>query len=290
MSYTGTVRCGYCYQSGHNKTSCPELKKKWEEDPNSYYGRQWAAIQARKAKPKICGYCGEEGHTRAGCELMKRHKSQFQFELSLWRRAVLKWAKDTGFGIGALVRAPQTSYRRDGQYMYPSDENYIPPAGMIMHNTPGVFMTHYAGIPETNEWTSSSTPFASFEIMGIKDPGYYGKDTSIGIPCIPGIVPRLSRRKTYYGEYANYDREEYVGDGAQWEVVSPAVKDFSSAWVSAKELKEVTKIHFKGGKSAEQAHGFCHFTDFQRDQLQQYVNGEIELSEMSDPELSTDDS
>ncbi len=47
MSYNGTVRCSYCYQSGHNKTSCPELKKKWEEDPNSYYGRQWAAIQAR---------------------------------------------------------------------------------------------------------------------------------------------------------------------------------------------------------------------------------------------------
>ena len=43
-------------------------------------------------------------------------------------------------------------------------------------------------------------------------------------------------------------------------------------------------------RDSEQAHGFSHFTDFQRDQLQQYVNGEIELSEMSDPELPTEDS
>jgi len=290
MSYSGTVRCGHCYEKGHNRTSCPELKKKWEEDPNSYYGRQWAAMQERKKKPKNCGYCGTEGHTRAGCAEMKRHKSQFQFELGLWRRAVLKWAKETGFGVGALVRANETSYRRDGRYMYSSDDDYIPPVGLIMHDTPGVFMTHYAGIPESNAWTSSNTPFASFEIMGVKDPGYYGRSINIAIPCIPGIVPRFSKRKTYYGEYSNYDREDYAGSDIKWETVSPAVKDFNSEWVSAKELKKVTKEHFKGGKDAEMSHEFQHFTDFQRDQLQKYVNGEIELSEMSDPELSPEDS
>jgi hypothetical protein len=288
MSYSGTVRCGHCYEKGHNKTSCPELKKKWEENPDSYYGRQWATYQARKKRPKTCSYCGTAGHTRAGCAEMKRHKSQFQFELSLWRRAVLKWAKDTGLGIGALVRAPRSSYRRDGQYMYPGDEDYIPAAGMIMHNTPGVFMTHYQGINETSEWTNSNVAFASFDIMGVKDPGYYGKSMTLNIPCIPGIVPQYAERKNYYGDVNHYDREDYAGDTAYWEVVSPAVKDFNSEWVGAKELKRITKEHFKG--SDEQAHSFHCFTDFQRDQLQKYVNGEIELSEMSDPELSSEDS
>ena len=290
MSYTGTVRCSHCYQSGHNKTSCPELKKKWEEDPNSYYGRQWQAILDRKAKPRICSYCGEEGHTRAGCAIMKRHKSQFQFELSLWRRAVLKWAKDTGFGIGAMVRAGKISYRRDGQYLYPSDDNYVPPVGMVMHDTPGQFMTHYVGIPATNAWSNNNVPFASFDVMGIKDPGYYGKSLTLAIPSIPGIVPRHGRVKSYYDQYNNYDRNEYVGAEGEWETVSPAVKDFSSEWVGAKTLAKVTKEHFRGGKTAEQAHGFKHFTDFQLDQLQRYVNGEIQLSEMDDPELPGDDS
>ena len=288
MSYSGTVRCGHCYEKGHNRTSCPELKKAWEKDPNSYYGRQWATYQARKKKAKTCSYCGTQGHTRAGCAEMKRHKSQFQFELSLWRRAVLKWAKDTGFGIGALVRAPRSSYRRNGQYMYPGDDDYIPAAGMVMHTTPGVFLTHYQGISATNEWTSSNVPFASFDIMGIKDPGYYGKSMTLNIPCIPGIVPQYAERKNYYGDVSHYDREDYAGDTVCWEVVSPAVKDFDSEWVGAKELKRITKEHFKGNN--EQAHSFHCFTDFQRDQLQKYVNGEIELSEMSDPELSSEDS
>ena len=71
MSWTGTVRCGHCYESGHNKTGCPKLKKAYEDDPNSWQGREWARIKARKAKPKICGYCDTSGHTRAGCEIFK---------------------------------------------------------------------------------------------------------------------------------------------------------------------------------------------------------------------------
>jgi len=31
MSYKRTVRCSYCYGTGHNKSSCPEYKAKIEE-------------------------------------------------------------------------------------------------------------------------------------------------------------------------------------------------------------------------------------------------------------------
>ena len=79
----------------------------WEEDPNSYYGRQWAAIQAAQEEAKGLWLLRHgRSHPRRLCRNEAKHKSQFQFELSLWRRAVLKWAKDTGFGIGALVRSP----------------------------------------------------------------------------------------------------------------------------------------------------------------------------------------
>ena len=54
------------------------------------------------------------------------------------------------------------------------------------------------------------------------------------------------------------------------------------------KLKKVTKTHF----AAPQEHTnrtFFTFNDFQRTQLQQYVNGEIELSEMNDPEVPGSD-
>ena len=31
MSWNGTVRCGHCWESGHNRSSCPDLRKKIEE-------------------------------------------------------------------------------------------------------------------------------------------------------------------------------------------------------------------------------------------------------------------
>ena len=77
MSWNGTVRCSNCYDNGHNKTGCPELKKAWEENPDSFKGREWARIEARKRAPKKCSYCKETGHTRAGCDEIKQHRVQF---------------------------------------------------------------------------------------------------------------------------------------------------------------------------------------------------------------------
>ena len=51
----------------------------------------------------------------------------------------------------------------------------------------------------------------------------------------------------------------------------------------------MTKTHFAAPQEQVER-GFWTFNDFQRTQLQQYVNGEIELSEMNDPEVPTDNS
>jgi len=288
MSWTGTVRCSVCYESGHNKTSCPTLRKAWEEDPTSYRGRQWAAIQARKAKPKRCSYCGESGHTRAGCETSKKHKAQFQMDLNLWRQALVKWMKEVGLGPGALVRANEVSYYRNGSYQYPNDEGYTPPVGMYMAPYINNTLTHYAGIMNTSEWSSPSA-FFHFEFIGADHDSSYAarRQVHVCLPTIPGIVPRFG--KGWYYESENMDRHERA-DNTNWEVVSPACGSLkASSFLDVKALKKAVKEHF-GAKNDRANHDFRTFTDFQRTQLRQYVNGEIELSEMKDPEVPRDDS
>ena len=289
MSYSGTVRCSHCYQSGHNKTSCPELKKAWEENPDSYYGRQWAAIQARKNKPKKCSYCGEEGHTRAGCPTANKHKAQFQMDLNLWRQALVKWMKEIGLGPGALVRSNDSRYYRDGVYQYPDDADYVPPVGMYMVPRINSALTHYAGIMNTNEWSSPS-PFFHFEFIGgDQDPGAYisRRMVHVTLPAIPGIIPRFG--KGWYYDSDDMDRSERV-ENTDWEVVSPACGTLNArTFLDVKVLKKAVKEHFSA-KGEQSSHNFRTFTDFQRTQLRQYVNGEIELSEMKDPEVPRDDS
>jgi len=285
MSWNGTVRCGSCHENGHNKTGCPELRKAWEKDPDSYKGRQWATILARKARPKVCGYCDEEGHTRAGCDTMKAHKSLFQEDLILWRMALVKWMKDTGLGVGALVKCDDASYYRGDAYMYPGEENYIAPVGMIMHPPNGEYLTHYAGIPNTAQWNTAHSLF-QFERIGAGiEEQTYRKTVGLILPCIAGIVPRLGTG--YYQRPV--DRQDRLNN-VDWEVVSPAQGEFTNGkLVLLKELKKATKIHFAAPQEEKEG-GFHTFDTFQRKQLQRYVNGEIELSQMKDPELPQTDS
>jgi len=279
MSWNGTVRCGNCYESGHNRTGCPKLKKAWEEDPTSYEGREWARIVERKAKPKMCGYCDESGHTRAGCDTMKAHKVIFTNDAILWRRALVKWMSENQLRVGALVRCNDASYYHASGYMHPSDENYVPPLGLIM-NSMCSSLTHYHGIMNSHEWLSGSSMF-SFERIGAGDESLYRRDIGIALPCIPGIVPRYG--KGWYGAEP-VDRMGRISN-VDWEVVSPGQADFSnSTFLSLKFLKQTVKEHFKAPNETTER-GFYTFCDFQRTQLQEYLNGETESSEMVDPEV-----
>jgi len=283
MSYNGTVRCGNCYTSGHNKTGCPELRKAWEQDPESYQGRQWQRILDRKAKPKICGYCDTTGHTRAGCDVAKKHKAQFQMDLNLWRKALVKWMSDTGLGVGALVKCNNAAYYRGSDYMYPQEDTYIPPVGMVMCH-PNQGLTHYNGIMNSGDWRSAPT-LVSFEYIGAPpDTMAYRKTVGCSLPSVPGIVPRYG--KGWYGG-EQMDRDDRI-QNANWEVVSVRQADFTSdKFLSVKDLKRATKRHFAANND-ETTRSFKTFGDFQRKQLEQYINGDIELSEMKDPEVPKD--
>jgi hypothetical protein len=284
MSWSGTVRCSNCYESGHNITSCPDLKKAWEEDPTSYNGRRWQGYLDKKAKPKICGYCDESGHTRAGCDTAKAHKVQFAEDLLLWRAALVKWMEDVGLGIGALVQCDDANYYRGETYMYANDENHIPAVGMIMHGG-NEMLTHYHGIMNAADWMSGPSLF-SFQYIGASlDEAAYRTNIGITLPCIPGIVPRLG--EGYYGN-THMDRQERLNN-VDWKVVSPGQASFpSDAFIDRKKLKKVVKENFAAPQE-QTSRSFRTFEDFQRTQLRQYVNGEIELSEMKDPEVPGND-
>ena len=280
MSYNRTVRCGHCYTEGHNQTNCPKMREQARENPDGYQAQKIAKIEARKAKPKVCSYCDGSGHTRAGCEIVKRHKITFASDAILWRNAMIKWMKETGMGVGALVRCNDASYLRDGRYMYPTDDDYIAPVGLVMNAT-NSRLSHYAGIMNSVPWSDSDGAF-SFESIGVDttEPAYR-RTIGITLPDIPGIIPRFG--KGYYGN-EQMDRRTRINN-SDWEVVSPGQTDFSSdKLLCRKELKKAVKHHFAGPQQQIGRH-FYTFDSFQRNQLRHYVNGEIELSQMKDPEV-----
>ena len=70
-NYSGTTRCGYCGQRGHNKAGCPKLKARVEElrktDPDSYLVQRWDAKAEKRSKratgKRVCAYCAAHRKT-----------------------------------------------------------------------------------------------------------------------------------------------------------------------------------------------------------------------------------
>jgi hypothetical protein len=270
MSWNGTVRCGNCYEDGHNKTGCPELKKAWEKDPTSYKGREWARFEARKKAPKTCSYCKETGHTRAGCADIKRHKVQFHNDALLFRRVIVKWMGETGIGVGALVRSNDARWHDANEnYRYPGDDNYVGPVGLVMNNISSS-THHYTAIPGTGQHVSSES-FLMMQTLGTASLPDYRRSVGLTLPCIPGIIPRAS--VDYYGR--EQDRADRLS-GVDWEVVSAGQTEFDNCkWLAPKNIKGTVKEHFPVS---------------QRSQFHDYVDGIIKLSQMIDPELPKKDS
>ena len=86
MSYSGTVRCSYCYQSGHNKRSCPELSRQIEE---RYHGNVRAAALERKK--------GNENDAKWYDERAEEYRQQYikrtKFDLATGEKVSNKAAK-----------------------------------------------------------------------------------------------------------------------------------------------------------------------------------------------------
>lgn len=110
MSWHGTVRCGDCYQKGHNKRSCPALKERMEKrlaaDPDDYYAKNYFR-KKEGAKKRTCTFCSEEGHNRATCPKIKEVTGEFNKANAHYQAEVARFFEAQDFRIGSLVEVPE---------------------------------------------------------------------------------------------------------------------------------------------------------------------------------------
>tara|TARA_R110002110_G_scaffold104875_4_gene264105 strand:- start:9 stop:785 length:777 start_codon:yes stop_codon:yes gene_type:complete len=124
-NYKRTVRCGHCYEKGHNKGSCPKRKvdlaeriEKYEErltdkalegwnrtSTENYLERTRADLNKMltKGQNRKCGFCNETGHNRSTCPTRKTQVADKTATAILLRKGAAERMIADGFGPGSLV-------------------------------------------------------------------------------------------------------------------------------------------------------------------------------------------
>ncbi len=109
MSYKRTVRCSYCYQTGHNKSSCSAYKERIEEfraagimtsTVEAYDRKKERKVSA--AKNRKCSWCSETGHTRRTCSAFKVHFEKLRTAQAAYVMAYAKALAEAGLTPGAM--------------------------------------------------------------------------------------------------------------------------------------------------------------------------------------------
>ena len=120
-----SVRCGYCGEIGHNRSSCPhqrkarlkkieEYKAKMEEVGPDHEDYDWykRVVEAQQRnlktnKPKgaarRCGFCGEYGHSRRTCTKRKEQINEKVNQAIFAREFVRDVIVRHQIGLGSLV-------------------------------------------------------------------------------------------------------------------------------------------------------------------------------------------
>ena len=266
MSWNGTVRCGHCYKSGHNKRGCPEIKKKIAADPNCWEAQHGAG------KPRQCSYCDKSGHNRKTCPPRKTHEALYRSDNQLWRRAFEKWAVAEGLGYGALISAPVHWRDTKGN----SHDGKVKPAlGMFMaHNTSpedNALTYLWAAIPSHRDYS-----VLTMELIGGEINDYYNsaRQESLQLPDIPVISPATGV------DHWGHERSRDNGD-AKWTVVSPSPRPgFGDEFTQSHAIDLLVKDYFKGGKDAKTERDFRVLDTKVRKALKDYVNDSATLEEL----------
>jgi hypothetical protein len=124
-NYKRTVRCGYCYEIGHNKSSCPHKKQNHKDQIAAYekqladdnftddWERNYAQRNldrhkaelnksANRGKHRKCSYCSDEGHTRRTCSFRKGDMKSWAIKTIDAREKFVDNMVGIGLGVGAL--------------------------------------------------------------------------------------------------------------------------------------------------------------------------------------------
>ena len=106
--------CGYCGDTGHNRSTCPTEKKRVEEirakDPDNWRVYEYDRRHSRRKEARLrasqdrkCSYCGEQGHNRRSCPTLKQHKHYADVANAEARVGILDYLRKEGIGPGALM-------------------------------------------------------------------------------------------------------------------------------------------------------------------------------------------
>ncbi len=125
-------RCGYCYERGHNRTTCPKMKKNYKiamtknKAERSYSDiraiREYEDIQRKKKKNRRCTYCDQKGHNRTTCPSKKRYFALHERASRIAQNIYIDTAISTGQFYGSLIEvtrnAERPGYRQNGKNVY----------------------------------------------------------------------------------------------------------------------------------------------------------------------------
>ena len=196
-NYKRTVRCGYCYEIGHNRSSCPQKKqmhkdnianyeKMLQEDDLSEDSRRHAerllANHKRsldksnnRGKHRRCSYCKEEGHTRRTCKHRKADINEFAEKCLEAREQFAENMIAHGFGVGTL------GYR--GDYYGTTDEL------TIVESIKWDYLTHEVALGGSSPWQDVVT---SRSIA----PSEYNPNGKLHWSILPLEISRLNESDT----------------------------------------------------------------------------------------------
>ena len=197
MSWNHTVRCGWCYKTGHNRNGCVSRKEYARENPDSYEGRHESERLAR-SKVRQCSYCKESGHNRRKCGQMEKDKFTLQEQLTGKRQEIVSTLKQRGLGIGSLV-----SYQRD----YWNEDTYV-------------------GLVENITWVSADCLESVKLVIGLNKGNRVVRPFDLRVECVTlhdGLVVLSpvpedcisSVVPTTWLSGTEYDEEKYFAKGEQ---------------------------------------------------------------------------
>ena len=104
------TRCGHCYEDGHNRRTCPQLKEYIDNNPDSYSARvRKQKEEQRKSSGRKCSYCTERGHNRATCNTFKNDTREYRQLNRKFQGKIETAMCELGFGVGSLVSTARAS-------------------------------------------------------------------------------------------------------------------------------------------------------------------------------------
>ncbi len=149
MSWHGTLTCSYCYEKGHTRRKCPEMKRRHDQyqqhiddgttDQADWYlrsaHREWKEQQTTlDENNKVCAFCGRAGHRVGTCPDRMATVQQLK-ELDEWfvplAQSVLT---DMGYGVGTVIKSAGyvgNKYTSDALYMVTKPESRTEVVGKL---------------------------------------------------------------------------------------------------------------------------------------------------------------